>query len=149
LGEPIFEAMERDLPRYHDLIARLPAARDTAITTAPDPGPGQHRPSGAGEDRNTEVPVSLISTLETDFADVRTRVEEFATSKLPAAVADAKALEGNPVVDALLAAAHVPVHALQMVVDLLNGLAAIYPRPADAQAAADPAAGQPEPAPAA
>ena len=57
-----------------------------------------------------------------------------------AAAAKVEQLEGNPVVDSLLAAAHVPSNALSIVVDVLNGLASIYPKP---DAPADPAMGQP------
>lgn len=103
--------------------------------------------------------MSILTTLETDFEDVRAKVETFAKDKLPAALADAKKLEGlagNPVVDALLGAVHVPAEALSMAVSIINGLEELYKpetavaAPADVQAAADPAMGsQPEPAPAA
>jgi hypothetical protein len=143
MSEPIFERVLHDIGHAeHDL------QRGWDAFTSHLHHPRYHQPTATATPA-TEAPMSLVTTLEADFADVRAKVEEFATSKLPAAIEDAKKLEGNPVVDALLAAAHVPVNALSIVVDVLNGLAAIYPRPADA-APADPAMGQPaEPAPAA
>jgi hypothetical protein len=90
-----------------------------------------------------EAPVSLITEVKAELKSLAAKAEGIDE----AAVGKVEALEGNPVVDALLAAVHVPVNALSIVVDVLNGLAAIYPKPADAPA--DPAMGQPEPAPAA
>ena len=72
--------------------------------------------------------MSLISTLEEDFAEVRDKVEEFAASKLPAALGDVKKLEGNPVVDALLSATHVPASALNGVVSVIQALADAFPK---------------------
>lgn len=140
MTEPIFAAVEHDLERgwdafrhhlhhghYHD-----PEAAATPATEAPQ--------------------MSLVSTLETDFEDVRAKVEEFAKDKLPAGLADAKKLAGNPVVDALLAAVHVPAEALSMVVGVIGKLEELYAPENDSQAPAapsDPAMGsQPEPAPA-
>jgi hypothetical protein len=77
-------------------------------------------------------PMSLITTLENDAADLRAHVEEFITSKLPAATADLKKLEGNPVVDALLNAVHVPAPALDVVVGMINSLAGLFPKPVEA-----------------
>lgn len=87
--------------------------------------------------------MSLITEVKAELKSLAAKAEGIDE----AAVGKVEALEGNPVVDALLAAVHVPVNALSIVVDVLNGLAAIYPKPADAPA--DPAMGQPEPAPAA
>jgi hypothetical protein len=86
-----------------------------------------------------EAPVSLITEVKTELKSLAAKAEGIDE----AAAGKVEALEGNPVVDALLAAAHVPVNALSIAVDVLNGLAAIYPKP---DAPADPAAGQPEPA---
>lgn len=88
--------------------------------------------------------MSLITEIKTELHDLAVKAEGIDE----AVAGKVEALQGNPVVDALLAAAHVPVNALSIVVDVLNGLAAIYPKP-DPAAAADPAMGQPEPAPAA
>lgn len=61
-------------------------------------------------------------------------------STLEAALADAQKLEGNPGVDALLAAEHVPVG---VIVGIINLLAGAFPK--NAQPAAEQAA-QPAPA---
>lgn len=99
--------------------------------------------------------MSLIATLENDAADLRAHVEEFITSKLPAATADLKKLEGNPVIDALLAAVHVPAPALDVVVGMINSLAGLFPKPVETAAPVEmgqPAEAahmpQPEPVPA-
>lgn len=84
-----------------------------------------------------EASVSLIATVKQDIKELAAKAEGLDE----AAAAKVEQLEGNPVVDSLLAAAHVPSNALSIVVDVLNGLAAIYPKP-DA-APADPAMGQP------
>lgn len=82
--------------------------------------------------------MSLISTLEDDFAEVRTKVEEFAESKLPTALSDVKKLEGNPVIDALLSATHVPQSALNGVVSVIQALADAFPKDAPSEAVSEP-----------
>jgi hypothetical protein len=93
-----------------------------------------------------EAPMSLIATLKQDAKNLAAKfdqVDEEAAAKL-------EQLEGNPVVDALLAVTHVPAGALTMVVDVLKGLGEIYPRPETAAAdVAAPADAQPADAPAA
>lgn len=121
MSEPIFErvwdAFESHMPHghYH--------GRSVAATPA------------------TEAPVSLIAEVKSELKSLAAKAEgidEAAAGKI-------EALEGNPVVDALLAAAHVPANALGIVVNVLDGLAEIYPKP-DPAAAADPAMGQAVPA---
>ena len=102
--------------------------------------------------------MSLVSTLEDDYREVVAKVTVFATYKLPAAVADAKKLEGSPVVAALLKAVDgsVPLQLLHsMVLPIIDGLVDAYapegdspaPAPAD-PAPVDPAMGVAAPAPA-
>lgn len=101
--------------------------------------PAHYHDPGVAATPATEAPMSWITEAKTvahDLVDKLEGVDETAVGKV-------EALEGNPVVDALLAAAHVPANALTIVVDVLNGLASIYPKP---DAPADPAMGQPEPA---
>ena len=98
--------------------------------------------------------MALIATLENDAAELRAKVEEFVTAKLPAVTDDLKKLEGlkdNPVVLALLAAVHVPVEALGGPVAVLNELEKLYkPDTAIAAPAAPAEAAAPaEPVPAA
>lgn len=127
MGEKIFEELERGWDAF---TSHLPHSH-------------YHDPS-APAIPPAEALMNLIADLKQDAKNLAAKfegIDEAAASKV-------EALEGNPVVDALLAAAHVPVNALQMAVDLLNGLAAIYPKP-DAAAPADAAMGQPEPAAAA
>ena len=76
---------------------------------------------------------NIAGTLEADFEKVKTKfdeakaeVEGFAATKLPAVLDTAKKLDGNPVVDALLAAVHVPAEALDMAVKVINGLEELY-----------------------
>lgn len=98
--------------------------------------------------------MSLVSTLEADYDEVVAKVKAFATDKLPAAVADAKKLEGSPVVALLLKAVDgsVPMQLLHsMVLPIIQGLVDAYepesgsPAPA---APSDPAMGSaPEAAP--
>lgn len=102
--------------------------------------------------------MSLVSTLEADYDEVVAKVKEFATDKLPAAVADAKKLEGSPVVAALIKAigGSVPMELLHsMVLPIIDGLVDAYATESDTQAPAapgDPAVPvqgetQPEPVP--
>jgi hypothetical protein len=93
----------------------------------------------------TEAPVSLTSTLKNDAEDVRSdlkaaaeRAEEFFSSKLPAAVSDVEKLEGNPVAEALLSALHVPASALSGVVEVINTLAAAFPKDDQSAAVSEP-----------
>jgi hypothetical protein len=131
MGETIFDELERGWDAFTSRVVHRPY-HDRQYPATPAP----------------EEPVSLLATIEADAEQALGEVQKLVREKIPAAVADAKSLEGNPVVDALLAAAHVPVNALSIVVDVLNGLANIYPKP-DPAAPADPAMGQPEPAQAA
>ena len=85
--------------------------------------------------------MSLIAEVKAELKDLAAKAEGIDE----AAAAKVEQLEGNPVVDSLLAAAHVPANALSIVVDVLNGLASIYPKPdaapgLRADAAAQPAA---------
>lgn len=82
-------------------------------------------------------PMSLISTLEADFEEVRAKVEEFAASKLPTALDDVKKLEGNPIIPVLLEAAHVPASALQWVVEGIQAISKAFPKPGEAEAVSD------------
>ena len=91
-----------------------------------------------------EAPVSLITEIKTELTALALKAEGIDE----AAAAKLETLEGNPVVDELLAVAHVPVGALAIVVSVLKGLGDIYPKP-DAAAPVQDAAGQPVPADAA
>jgi hypothetical protein len=91
-----------------------------------------------------EAPVSLITEIKTELTALALKAEGIDE----AAAAKLETLEGNPVVDELLAVAHVPVGALSIVVSVLKGLGDIYPKP-DAAAPVLDAAGQPVPADAA
>ena len=93
----------------------------------------------------TEDQMSLESTIEADFAEVAAKVREFGETKLPAALADTKKLAGNPVVDALLSAVHMPAEALTMAVTVINQLEELYKPESVSQAPvqADPAMGTP------
>ena len=131
-AERRWDAFTSHLPRhrYHD-----PDAPATPATEAPD--------------------MSLITALETDYQDVLAKVEEFAKDKLPAAIADAKKLEGSPVVAALLTAVDgsVPMELLHsMVLPVIDGLVNAYSADTATTAPtapADPAMGvPPEPVPA-
>lgn len=88
--------------------------------------------------------MSLISTLESDFEEVRAKVEEFAASKLPSALDDVKKLEGNPIIPVLLEAAHVPASALQWVVEGIQALSKAFPKDGEAETASE-APSVPEP----
>lgn len=119
--EPIAERLEHDWDAFRSHLHHHGVTMQPAIARTPP-----------------EAAMSLISTLETDFEDVRAKVVEFAETKLPAATADLKKLEtllGNPAVDALFAAAHVPIEAIAgLVVPVIDGLAALYQKPAAAPA---------------
>lgn len=133
---PIFAAVERDIERGWDAF------------TSHMPHAHYHDPQNAAT--TPEAPMSLLDSVEADFEDVRAKVEEFATSKLPAALEDAKKLAGNPVVVSLLSAVHVPTEALSMVVGVIEKLEELYKPETDSPApvvTADPAMGgtQPEP----
>ena len=98
----------------------------------------------------TEAPMtSALSTLEADFGKVRDEVENFAKNKLPEVASIATKLDGNPVVEALLRAAHVPTEALDMAVKVIDGLEELYKPTTDAPAPSEPTAAEPAPAAAA
>lgn len=94
--------------------------------------------------------MGFITDLKHDLAtaahDVAARAAEFETTILPAAAGKLTALEGNPVVDALLTAVHVPVEDLDIVVQLINKLETMW-NPDVAAAPADPQPAAPAPAP--
>lgn len=100
--------------------------------------------------------MALIATLEADAAELRSKFEEFVTTKLPAATGDLKKLEGladNPVVLSLLSAVHVPTEALTMAVKVIDSLEELYKPETAVAAPAAPAvpevpAAPAEPAPA-
>jgi hypothetical protein len=126
MTEGIFDRLLDD---WHDATSRLSRHHDQPGVTMTAAAPAV----------TTETQMSLITEVKTELKDLALKAEgidEAAAEKIAA-------LEGNPVVDALLAAAHVPDTALAMAVDLLNGLAGIYPMPEDAQAAAAPAEAAP------
>ena len=146
MTEPIFAAVEHDLERGWD------AFRSHLHH-------GHYHDPEAAATPATEAPMSLVSTLEADYAEVVAKVRAFATDKLPAVVADAKKLEGSPVVAALLKAidGSVPLELLHsMVLPIIDGLVDAYAPESGSQtpaAPADPAVPvqaepQPEPAPA-
>ena len=123
--------------RYHDhqdpvstYISPFPVVTVTPVTSAITT-PERHH-------------MALIATLETDAEELRAQVEEFVKSKLPAATADLKKLEGlasNPVVLSLLNAVHVPSEALTMAVKVIDGLEDLYKPETPVAAPAAPAAG--------
>jgi hypothetical protein len=138
--EPIFAAVEHDLQRGWD------AFRDHL------PHRHYHDP-GTAATPATEAPMSVISTFEADAEEALAKVQELVREKLPTALADTKKLAGNPVVDALLSAVHVPAEALSMAVTVINQLEELYKPETAAQSPADPAMGdqpaaaEPQPAP--
>lgn len=144
-----------DLPIYRQAAAAIDHAENDAQRgwDAFASRHGRHRyhdPDTPATPATEATTMSLIATLEADYADVLAKVEEFAKDKLPAAVADAKKLEGSPVVAALLKAVDgsVPMELLhRMVLPVIDGLVSAYAADTAAPAApADPAMGQPEPA---
>lgn len=100
--------------------------------------------------------MSVSATIKADYEDVLAKLKEFGETKIPAALGDVQKLEGNPVVDALLSAVHVPAEALSMAVTVINQLEELYKPETDSPApvvASDPAMGSapeaaPEPQPA-
>jgi hypothetical protein len=86
----------------------------------------------------TEAPVSLISTLEDDFAEVRDKVEEFAKSKLPTALSDIKKVEGSDLFTAVVGAAHVPPEFLSVATNFINELSAKFPKATTTETASEP-----------
>lgn len=80
--------------------------------------------------------------LKTAAHDLAAKAADFETNILPAAASKLSALEGNPVVDSLLAAVHVPPEALTPVVHLIDDLEGLY-NPDDTTTPAAPA--QPAP----
>jgi hypothetical protein len=117
--EPIAEQLEHD---WQAFTRRLPHHHHGA-TMAATPAP--------------EAAMNVITTIEQDFEKVAAEVRLFAEEKLPPVAAKIQALEGNPVADALLRAAHVPVEALDIAVRVIDGLASIYAVPAAAAAPAE------------
>ena len=123
--------------RYHEpqdpastYISPFPAVTVPPVTQATTPAP-------------EAAVMALIATLENDAAELRAKVEEFVTSKLPAVTDDLKKLEGlkdNPVVLALLNAVHVPVEALGGPVAVLNELEKLYKPDTAIAAPSEPAA---------
>lgn len=99
--------------------------------TAPTPADGMPVIiSAATAARPQETTMSAITDIKNEIAaaahDIAAKAAEFEQTILPAAAARLTALEGNPVVDSLLKAAHVPPEALDIVVKTIDGLEALY-----------------------
>ncbi len=69
--------------------------------------------------------MSVITDVETELKALREKAQAL-EAKIAPEVPKLAALEGNPVVDALLAAIHVPPSGLTLVSDLILGLERIY-----------------------
>jgi hypothetical protein len=85
--------------------------------------------------------MSLVSEVQTELGLLKQKAQEL-EAKLAPAIPRIEALEGNPVVDALLSALHVPPSGLALVTQLLAGLEEIY-KPEDAATPAPVTAPQP------
>lgn len=85
-------------------------------------------PVTASDPSLTHASPAFISILEHDAAELAALVKAITTASLPAALDGPKRLAGNPVVAALLRAEHVPAEAWPIVVNVVDGLAAIYRR---------------------
>lgn len=84
----------------------------------------------------TEVHDALLAAAH----DITSKAVDFEQTVLPAAASKLTALEGNPVIDSLLNAVHVPPEALGIVVKTIDGLEALYNVPDDTTAPATPVA---------
>lgn len=82
-----------------------------------------------------EEPVSVVTDLQNFAHELAAKAAELEQTVLPAAAGHLAALEGNPVVDSLLNAVHVPPEALAIVVATIQGLEELY-KPTDAVPAA-------------
>jgi hypothetical protein len=114
MNEPIAERLEHDWDAFRRHLPHLHHSATMQATSTP------------------EAAMSLITEVKNELHDLALKAEgidEEAVSKL-------ETLQGNPVVDELLAVAHVPVGALAIVVNVLKGLGEIYPKP-DAVAPAE------------
>ena len=137
MTEPIFAELEHKLEHgrdavEHDIREGWDAFRELI------PHRRYHDPDAAAIPATEEPAMNLITELKNDAQKLAAKfdgIDEAAAAKMAA-------LEGNPVLDALVSAAHVPPNALSIVVDVLKGLGEIYPKDV---ATADPAV-QPEPA---
>jgi len=93
--------------------------------------------------------MSIVADVQTEFGLLKQKFEAL-EAKFAPEVPKLAALEDNPVVDALLAALHVPASGLALVTNLINGLEEIYKpveatdpvttAPADASVATPPIA---------
>lgn len=125
MTEPIFEAVEHDIRHGWDAFTEH-------IHHAHYHDPQSPAPPA------TEAPMSIISSFEADAEQALATVQNLVREKLPIALADTKKLAGNPVVDALLAAVHVPAEALSMAVSVINQLEELYKPETGSQSPADP-----------
>ena len=133
MTEPIFAAVEQDIERgWNAFREHIPHRR-------------YHDPDATAIPAAQEAPVNLITELKADAQKLAAKFEGIDE----AAAAKMQALEGNPVVDALIAAAHVPPNALSIVVEVLKGLGDIYPKDVAGVDAGAAVGTQPEPAQAA
>lgn len=142
-GLPIFDSARKAVQRAeHDL------EHDIERGWGKITGHIHHaRPENTPTTKGTTMADTLETTIEADFEKVKTKlaegvqmVEDFASSKLPAATATINKLAGNPVVDALLSAVHVPVGALTAAVHVIEDLEELYKPDTDTQTPAEPAA---------
>lgn len=124
---PNFEAeIKREFGHlFHHGQSQAPAQTPVTITaTAPE-----------GE------PVSAVADLQNFAHELAAKAAELEQTVLPAAAGTLSALEGNPVVNSLLNAVHVPPEDFDIVVAMIDKLETIW-RPADT-AAAEPVAAVP------
>ena len=112
----------------------------------PDASPVNLQAAAAAQPK--ENPLSFITDVKNDLAtaahDVAAKAADFEQNVLPAAASKLTALEGNPVVDALLNAVHVPPEGLDVVVGVINKLEGLY-NPATATPAAPAPPADPAP----
>jgi hypothetical protein len=152
---PILDALQHDWqrlrhPHHHDQPGTLQQASpavgrtvsETAITAelaaqTPAQQPATTATATAAAAPSQEDTMSVVTDVRNDLAlaahDLAAKAAEFEQSILPAAAAKLTALEGNPVIDALLTAVHVPVDNLDIVVAMINKLESIWAPPQTAE----------------
>jgi hypothetical protein len=151
MGLPIHDAARRAIEHAGHVLAEDIQHAETDLSNLIHHRPYHHHDAPVTTPAPEAPPMSLTATLKQDAETARNdlkaaaeRAEEFFSSKLPDALGDVEKLEGNPVAEALLTALHVPASAFQGVVEVIETLAKVFPKPDDTAAVSD-APSAPEP----
>lgn len=131
LMDGIFEDLRREWDNGgHDRLAAI--ARDLGVDDWFRPHASQApvaTPVTVGTTAK-EQHMGFVTDVKSELAaaahDLAAHAVQFDQNVLPGLAAKLAALENNPVVDAVLAAAHVPPEALDIVVKTIEGLEVLY-----------------------